>query len=68
MHRVTWCGGERGNGDDNGDDNGANDDNGDAHLLSRVSGKVEYEDGEEGDANTGDDQVHLDSYHQFFFK
>ena len=31
----------------------------DGHLLARVRGQIEDEDGEEGDAHAGDDQVHL---------
>ena len=31
----------------------------DGHLLARVCGQIEDEDGEEGDPHAGDDQVHL---------
>ena len=33
------------------------DGDGEAHLLPRVWGEIEHEDGEEGDAHAGDDQV-----------
>ena len=71
MHKVKWCDGNGDNVDDNGHDTGDNgDDNGvigDDHLLSRVSRKVEYEDSEERDANTGNDKVHLDIWDQVSF-
>ena len=68
MHKVTWCSGDCDNdshNDGDNDDIGDNaDENGDDHLLSRVSWEVEDEDGEERDANTGDDQIHLENYYQ----
>ena len=71
MHKVKWCDGNGDNGHDNGHDMGGNGDdngdNGDDHLLSRVSRKVEYEDSEERDANTGNDKVHLDIWDQVSF-
>ena len=38
------------------------------HLLARVCGQIEDEDGEEGDAHAGDDQVHLHQFYQFLLE
>ena len=47
-----------GGGDGKNDDDDYEDDD-DSYLFSTVRGEVEDEDGEEGDAHAGDDQVDL---------